>query len=105
MTIPLIVAFTFCTIQYTRERKLEEEYAFKSNISVSLVPYQELVDKLIDKAQQGEKEKYSAFIIDAVTKVFTSPTDKVFASREKHKGFTEKTIKELIVEVVKVLKP
>ena len=40
MSIPLIFAITFCTVQYSRERRLEEEYAFKSNISISLIPYQ-----------------------------------------------------------------
>ncbi|MEK6616154.1 MAG: hypothetical protein AABZ32_08605, partial [Bacteroidota bacterium] len=47
LSLPIIYAITFCTVQYSRERKLEEEYAFKSNISISLIPYQELVSKLV----------------------------------------------------------
>jgi chromosome segregation ATPase len=39
LSLPLIYAITFCTVQYGRERRLEEEYAFKANISISLVPY------------------------------------------------------------------
>ena len=35
LTIPLGFAITFCTIQYSRERRLEEEYAFKASISRS----------------------------------------------------------------------
>ncbi len=64
MTLPLIYAIYFCTVHYGRERKLEEEYAFKSNISISLIPYQELVEKLVNNDQPGEREKYTAFIID-----------------------------------------
>jgi hypothetical protein len=59
LSLPLIYAITFCTVQYSRERKLEEEYAFKSNISVSLDPYRELVEKLVDKQQPQDREKFN----------------------------------------------
>lgn len=107
MSLPLIFAITFCTIQYSRERKLEEEYAFKSNISISLVPYQELVEKLVSKEQPDERQRYVAFIIDAITKVFTSPTEKVFESTEKKNVLGDKTVKQiyaLIELIVKNLK-
>jgi hypothetical protein len=38
LTVPLGFAITFCTVQYGRERRLEEEYAFKSSISVFTQP-------------------------------------------------------------------
>jgi predicted nucleic acid-binding Zn-ribbon protein len=95
MTIPLIYAIFFCTVQYGRERKLEEEYAFKSNISISLVPYQELVEKLVNAQQAGEREKFTAFIIDAITKVYTSPTDKVFDAEQGHKTSSVDPLEQL----------
>jgi hypothetical protein len=95
MSLPLIYAFTFCTLQYSRERKLEEEYAFKSNISISLMPYQELVEKLVAGGQPEEKQKYTAFIIDSITKVFTSPTERIFDHENKQKGSNSDTIKQL----------
>lgn len=108
MTIPLIYAIFFCTVQYGRERKLEEEYAFKSNISISLIPYQELVEKLVDNKQEGERQKFTAFIIDAITKVYTSPTDKVFDT--EHKSKTEgiepsKQLEKILKSVIDPLKP
>ena len=108
MTIPIIFLLTFCTIQYSRERRLEEEYAFKANISISLVPYQELVDKLTDKSNQPERERYAAFMIDTITRVFTSPTDKVFDSDWKHDVLNDKTIKKfskLLETITKAAKP
>ncbi len=97
MGLPLIYAISFCTIQYARERKLEEEYAFKSNVSISLVPYQELVKKLVDEKNSAEREKYTAFIIESVNKVFTSPTDRVFEGGGRQKGsLTNKGMKQLI---------
>jgi len=95
MSIPLIFAITFCTVQYSRERRLEEEYAFKSNISISLIPYQELVEKLVDKNQLEERQRYAAFIMDAITKVFTSPTEKIFDKGEKRHKSGDETIKQM----------
>ncbi len=74
ISLPLIYGIAFCSVQYSRERRLEEEYAFKSNISISLDPYQRLVGELVDKAKPEELAKYTAFIIDSVNRVFTSPT-------------------------------
>jgi hypothetical protein len=77
ISVPLIYAIHFCSTEYSNERKLEEEYAFKSNISISLEPYRELVEKLIDKNNPTEAAKYSDFIINSIDKVFTSPMHKV----------------------------
>ena len=94
-SLPLIFAITFCVVQYSRERRLEEEYAFRANISISLNPYQELVSKLIDKSVPGEREKFTGFLIESVNKVFTSPTDKVFDSPHKDSGQTDKALKQV----------
>jgi hypothetical protein len=77
ITLPLIYAIHFCSTEYSNERKLEEEYAFKGNISISLEPYRELVEKMIDKNNPTEAAKYSDFVIDSIDKVFTSPMHKV----------------------------
>jgi len=109
MSIPLIFAISFCTIQYSRERKLEEEYAFKSNISISLIPYKELVEKLSETPE--ERAKYTTFLIDSITRVFTSPTEKVFGSDKnatseislKHLGKTLETIMKPIEPILKII--
>lgn len=106
LTVPLGFAITFCTVQYGRERRLEEEYAFKSSISVSLNPYRDLVHSILEKDGQVDQSKYTEFVISSVTNVFTPPTDKVFDS-EKKSGFTQKTFKqtaEIIGTAVKAAK-
>jgi len=82
LSLPFLAGVLFCGWQYTRERRLEEEYAFKSNISISLKPYQQLVDELVDKDNPEERAKYTAFIISSINKVFTSPTGLVFDEKE-----------------------
>ena len=95
ISIPLIYAIAFCNLQYSRERRLEEEYAFKSNISISLDPYQRLVGELVDKNKPEELAKYTAFIIESVSKVFTSPTEPIFDDRRKDVTAVQKLLKSL----------
>lgn len=104
LSLPLIFAITFCATQYSHERKLEEEYAFKSNISISLIPYKELVEKIISTEKPEEKEKYASFIIESINNVFTSPTGKVFDHKENQKGLSDKALKQLISIIEPILK-
>jgi hypothetical protein len=98
ISVPLMYAIAFCNVQYSRERRLEEECAFKSNISISLEPYQKLVEKLVDKTKPEEQAKYTAFVIDSVSRVFTSPTERIFEAPG------DKACGEFIEPVVKGLK-
>jgi hypothetical protein len=95
ISIPLIYGIAFCNVQYARERRLEEEYAFKSNISISLDPYQKLVGGLVDKTKPEELAKYTAFVVDSVNRVFTSPTERIFEDHSGDKTSAEKLIKAL----------
>jgi hypothetical protein len=99
ISIPIIGAITFCTLQYSRERRLEEEYAFKSAISISLDPYQKLVSGLINQESADERKQFATFILDSIQRVFTSPTEKIFDPKEKEKIKFEKTLKQ-IAEIV-----
>jgi hypothetical protein len=106
-SVPLIYTIAFCNLQYSRERKLEEEYAFKSSISISLDPFQKLVGDLVDKANPVELSKYTEFIIQSVNRVFTSPTGSVFEGTRAERNSAEKIIKamgDVIEPVVKGLK-
>lgn len=95
VSIPIIGAITFCTLQFSRERRLEEEYAFKSAISISLDPYQKLVSSIVDKGNEKERQEFTKFILDAIQKVFTSPTEKIFDPKEKDKIKLEKSLKQV----------
>jgi len=75
VALPITLIVWFCIAQYNRERRLEEEYAFKSNISLSLVPYRDLVEEVLSKQGEAARDKYAEFVIDSVDKVFTAPAD------------------------------
>lgn len=108
LSIPLIFAISFCTVQYSRERRLEEEYAFKSNISISLVPYQELVEKLVAEDDAEQRKEYATFMMNTINKVFTSPTAEIFKDKNDGKSFiNKKSLKDIteLVEAVSKIKP
>jgi len=75
VAIPVGLLAWFCIAQYNHERRLEEEYAFKSNISLSLVPYKDLVATGFSSEDEASKSKYAQFLVDSVGKVFTAPAD------------------------------
>ena len=92
--LPFIFIIGFATVQYSRERKLEEEYAFKSNISVSLTAYRELVEGILLKddgtghtfqrtAVIRAREEFTKFLIGAVDNIYSSPTERVFGDHKK----------------------
>ena len=85
---------------------MEEEYTFKSSISVSLNPYRDLVHSILEKDGQVDQSKYTDFVINSVTNVFTPPTEKV-CDGEKKSGFTPKTFEQtaqIIGNVIKAVK-
>ena len=103
----MIYAIAFCNMQYSRERKLEEEYAFKSSVSISLDPYQKLVAGLIDKGNPAEMARYAEFVIQSINRIFTSPTDPVFADVGGDKNSADKIIHavgDVIEPILKGLK-
>ncbi len=110
ISLPIIYALYFCSSQYIKERKLEEEYEFKSKISASLVPYKDLVEMLVDVTKEEERKQYALFLIDTITKVFTSPTDKIYHTKaDNHEGLDPsqalKSLGELTDSIGKTLEP
>ena len=79
LSSPAIYMLCFFTDRYAKTRRLIEEYAFKSTISLVLKPYFDLVKGL----DGDEEEKDKNFLIAVIGNIFTTPTDKVFRTTEK----------------------
>jgi predicted nucleic acid-binding Zn-ribbon protein/archaellin len=104
LTFPLIYLIIFATTRYSKERRLMEEYAFKSAIALALKPYSDLVAKL---GEEKADEEYRKFLIKTIQDIFIAPTDKVFGSTEKNisaGSFDTKTLNG-IVDALNKLKP
>lgn len=78
LSTPVIYLLYFLTDRYTKLRRLIEEYAFKSAISLALTPYFDLVKGLDDETQEKDKD----FLIAVIGNIFKTPTDKVFRTKE-----------------------
>lgn len=74
ISLPIVYAIIFCNTQYSHERHLEEVYAYKSNISLSLQAYKEFLDNVINLDITEEREKHVDFIIQSISQIFTDPT-------------------------------
>ncbi len=105
ISIPLGYSIGFCTLQYSRERKLEEEYAFKANISISLVPYKDLVEKMINPNSAEERVKYTSFLIDAIKEVYSPPKSGTSDGGSEAFADPEKVLKRLSKTLEAFLKP
>ena len=100
MLLPLVYLISFATSRYSKERRLVEEYAFKSTISLALKPYSDLVQKI---ENDGTDSKYRDFLIDSIKSIFVVPTDKAFGTNNKEsKDITLKNFDEAIKIVDKI---
>ena len=73
LSFPFIYGAFFFHGQYSKERDLEEDYAFKSAVSFSLEAYRKLLKGEIDNGIAEERNKLLDFIINTVKNIYTSP--------------------------------
>ncbi len=81
---PLIFAMYFAASQYRKDRQAEEEYAFKSAISISLEPYRDLLKKMReDNAAETE------FVQKLMDEVFDNPARYLYRPKESGEEATD----------------
>lgn len=71
---PLAFLITFTAKRYTSERRAEEEWAFKSAISISLDPFRDLIARMKDANQD------TAFVEKLVAEVFDNPARRLYVA-------------------------
>lgn len=81
---PMLYAVYFFATQYKNSNRLQEEYDFKSAVSVSLHHFKEIVEN-----SMGDKESQS-FLTKSISNIFSSPTEKVFGKNTKEKDMNDK---------------
>lgn len=86
LTAPIVYSILFFTRQFGQDRKLQEEYAFKSTISLSIVPFREELLK-IAKQEAGRTENL-AITSKTMDKVFSSPIENISKNPIKDKEDT-----------------
>lgn len=97
LSSPAIYMLCFFTDRYAKTRRLVEEYAFKSTISLALKPYFDLIKGL----DGDEEEKDKNFLIAVIGNIFTTPTDKVFRTTEKQYTLDFSNYYKNIADIIK----
>lgn len=87
ITTPVIFLLIFVSKQYGREKRLLEEYVFKSTVAKSLEAYRKLI-KDEGGAQENEQGKILEFIISSVNNIYSSPTENAY----KYRSFDEQDV-------------
>jgi hypothetical protein len=75
IAFPLAFLVVFTAKQYARERRAEEEYAFKSAISVSLESYRDLITRM---KKDGED---ASLVEKLVLEIFDNPTKRLYLTQ------------------------
>ena len=70
---PLAFLIAFTAKRYSNERRAEEEWAFKSAISISLDPFRDLIARM---KKDGHE---TAFVERLVSEIFDNPTKRLYA--------------------------
>ncbi len=70
---PLAFLIAFTAKRYSSERRAEEEWAFKSAISISLDPFRDLIARMKNEGQD------TAFVERLVSEIFDNPTKRLYA--------------------------
>lgn len=96
ITIPLFYVVKFCADSYRKERDLEEEYAFKSAVSLSLAGYQKL---LKDELPDGSNQQVIDFITSSISRIYSPPR-----KGDNKKTKEEKDFLDEIIELIKQIK-
>lgn len=97
LLIPISAAVWFTASNYNRERKLLEEYAFKSSISLSLDSYRKVLN---EELSDEEKHKISGFLIDSMEKIYSSPLENM----SKHSRGDNEIEVSLLEKIIKAIK-
>lgn len=96
---PLAFLVAFSAKRYSSERRAEEEWAFKSAISISLDSYRELIARMKD----GEQD--TKFVESLVSEVFDNPSKRLYAEPpdKKEKGELDPlaVIKDIVDKISK----
>ena len=96
LLIPASAAVWFTASNHNRERKLLEEYAFKSSISLSLDSYRKVLN---EELSDGERDKISEFLINSMENIYSSPLENI--SKHPSADNVEVSLLEKIVKLVR----
>lgn len=85
-TSPAFILMGFVFSQYGKERNLQEEYAFKSAVAMTLTAYSSMLEKRDDEANKTRQEMLSKSIqqVYLQPRIHPEKPDKIYSMNGKH---------------------
>ncbi len=95
LLLPISVAVWFTSSNYNQQKKLMEEYEFKSNIALSLMGFREV---LREELPEDERDKIGQFVIDTMEKIYSDPIETINSAEQNEDNgeLTQNSIASLL---------
>ncbi len=74
VALPVLYYVIFCNIQYAKDKRMLEEYAFKGAVSHSLDAHLKIIKQDLPDTPE-DKSKHTAFLIETIQQIYTPPDD------------------------------
>lgn len=74
VALPVLYYVIFCNIQYAKDKRMLEEYAFKGAVSHSLDAHLKIIKQDLPDTPE-DKSKYTVFLIETIQQIYTPPDD------------------------------
>lgn len=98
-TTPVFILMGFVFKQYNKERNLQEEYAFKSSVAMTLTAYSDM----LSKADTEDNESRQQMLLKSIELVYNQPH--IYPEKtEKGFSFNAKDFNETIASLTEALK-
>lgn len=97
--LPIAFLIGFSAKQYSNERRAEEEYAFKSTISISLEPYRDLLYRMRSESPDTNTD----FIEELIYEIFDNPVKRIYSGKSSESVIETTTginTRELLEKVI-----
>lgn len=100
-TTPAFILMGFVFSQYGKERNLQEEYAFKSAVAMTLTAYSSMLEKRDDDGNKTRQE----MLLKSIQQVYMQPRihsdkpDKIYAMNGKHLKEAIQTLSEAVKNI------
>lgn len=99
LTSPIIFFEFFVNREYSRSKRLIEEYEFKASIARSLEAYKEIIENLFADQPGDEYKKKLDFILESIGQLYSSPMRNI-----KENGSKEDKVDKKVMPILSDIK-
>jgi|SRR3989338_5259752 len=109
LTSPIIFFEFFVNREYSRSKRLIEEYEFKASIARSLEAYKEIIENLFADQPGDEYKKKLDFILESIGQLYSSPMKNIKDNETGSDKFDKKImpivsdIKDIVSDITSVV--